>query len=56
MIDEFALELDAFAESIQRGRDAEPNGREGLRDVLTMQGIYQAARNGGWVPIDSSGE
>jgi predicted dehydrogenase len=54
VIDEFALELDAFADSIRRGRDPEPDGREGLRDVVTMQAIYQAAREGGWVPIDSS--
>jgi predicted dehydrogenase len=54
VIDEFALELDAFADCIQRGRDPEPDGREGLRDVVTMQAIYQAAREGGWVPIDFS--
>jgi predicted dehydrogenase len=56
VIDEFALELDAFADSIRRGRDPEPDGREGLRDVVTMQAIYQAAREGRWVPIDSSGQ
>ncbi|HXH50078.1 MAG TPA: Gfo/Idh/MocA family oxidoreductase [Terriglobia bacterium] len=51
VIDEFALELDAFADSIQKRRDPEPDGWEGLRDVVTMQAIYQAAREGGWVPI-----
>jgi predicted dehydrogenase len=56
VIDEFALELDAFADSIRRGRDPEPDGREGLRDVVTMQAIYQAAREGRWVPIGFSGE
>lgn len=52
VIDEFALELDAFAESIWRGRDPEPDGQEGMRDVIVMQAIYQAAREGRWVPID----
>ncbi|TAM78844.1 MAG: Gfo/Idh/MocA family oxidoreductase [Acidobacteria bacterium] len=55
IIDEFALELDAFADCIQRGKDPEPDGWEGLRDVVTMQAIYDAAREGRWVPIGSSG-
>ena len=45
-------ELDAVADSIRRGRDPEPDGREGLRDLVTMQAIYRAAREGGWIPID----
>lgn len=55
VIDEFALELDAFADCIRRGKDPEPDGREGLRDVVTMQAIYLAARERRWVPIDFSG-
>jgi|SRR5579875_1203730 len=51
VIDEFALELDAFADSFRRGRDPEPDGIQGLRDVAIMQAIYQAAREGRWVPI-----
>ncbi|MFB3922067.1 MAG: Gfo/Idh/MocA family protein [Terriglobia bacterium] len=43
-MDEFALELDAFADAIRRGRDPEPDGLEGLRDVVAMQAIYRAAR------------
>lgn len=54
VIDEFALELDAFAESIRRGRDPEPDGIQGLRDVVTMEAIYQAAREERWVPLDYS--
>ncbi len=56
VIDEFALELDGFADSIRRGRDPEPDGQAGLRDVVTMQAIYQAAREGRWVPIGLSEE
>jgi predicted dehydrogenase len=51
IIDEFALELDALAEGVRRGRDPEPDGHEGLRDVAVMQAIHQAARQGRWVPI-----
>lgn len=54
IIDEFALELDAFADCVRRGRDPEPDGLEGLRDVLVMQAIYQAAREGRWVSIGST--
>ncbi len=44
VIDEFVLELDAFADCIRRGRDPEPNGMEGLRDIATVQAIYQSSR------------
>jgi hypothetical protein len=40
VIDEFALELDAFTESIHRGRDPEPDGMEGARDMATIEAIY----------------
>jgi len=51
VVDEFALELDAFAEAIRRSRDPEPDGNEGLRDVVVMQAIYRAARENRPVPI-----
>jgi predicted dehydrogenase len=51
VVDEFALELDAFAEAIRRGRDPEPDGNEGLRDVAVMQAIYRSARENRPVPI-----
>ena len=54
VIDEFALELNAFAESIRRGRDPEPDGMEGLRDLATIEGIYRSARENRTVPIRSS--
>jgi predicted dehydrogenase len=52
VMDEFALELDAFAEAIRRRRDPEPDGQEGLRDVAVMQAIYRSAREGRSVPIN----
>jgi predicted dehydrogenase len=44
IMDEFALELDAFADCIRRRREPEPSGEEGLRDVAVMQAIYRSAR------------
>lgn len=51
VMDEFALELDAFADCIRRKRDPEPSGGEGLRDVAVMQAIYRSARENRPVPI-----
>lgn len=52
IMDEFALELDAFADSIRRRRDPEPSGVEGLRDLVVMQAIYRSARENRPVPIN----
>ena len=51
VIDEFALELEAFAEGIRRGRDPEPDGMEGLRDLATIEAIYRSARENHTVPV-----
>ena len=44
IMDEFALELDAFAGCVRRRREPEPSGLQGLRDVAVMQAIYRSAR------------
>jgi predicted dehydrogenase len=44
VVDEFVLELDGFADCIRRGRNPEPDGMEGLRDIATIQAIYRSAR------------
>jgi predicted dehydrogenase len=51
-MDEFALELDAFADCIRRRRDPEASGTEGLRDVIVMQAIYRSVRENRSVPIN----
>ena len=51
-MDEFVLELDAFADAIRRRRDPEPNGNEGLKDVAIMQALYKSARENRPLPID----
>jgi predicted dehydrogenase len=53
-MDEFALELDTFAQAIARGRDPGPDGTEGLKDVAIMQAIYRASQEGRPVPISLS--
>jgi predicted dehydrogenase len=46
LIDEFALELDAFATCVRENRDPEPNGEQGLRDLSIIETIYRSARSG----------
>ena len=50
-IDEFALELDAFAECIRENRKPEPDGVQGMRDVVIIEAIYRAAKSRRPVPI-----
>lgn len=51
VIDEFVLELDAFADCVRRGRDPEANGMEGLRDIAAIQAIYRSASEQRPIPI-----
>jgi len=53
-MDEFALELDAFAESIRKGVKPEPDGEQGLRDIIIIDAIYQSAKQGQPVKIKYS--
>lgn len=58
-IDEFAIELDYFATCILQGSTPEPNGEQGLRDMIIIQAIYEGARRGIRIPIrydSASGE
>jgi predicted dehydrogenase len=50
-IDEFALELDAFAASIRENRKPEPDGEQGMRDIVIIDAIYRAAKKGRPVSI-----
>ena len=52
VIDEFLLELDAFAICVRQGRDPEPDGMEGLRDMATVEAIYCSARENHTVPVE----
>jgi predicted dehydrogenase len=46
VVDEFAPELDAFAEAIQTKKPVEPDGRQGHRDMVILEAIYESARKG----------
>jgi|SRR6266436_270027 len=50
-LDEFALEIDAFAFAIQKKKAVEPDGIQGHRDMIILQAIYESARNGQPVAI-----
>jgi predicted dehydrogenase len=50
VVDEFAPELDAFAQAIRTKKSVEPDGRQGHRDMCILEAIYEAARNG--KPVD----
>ena len=52
VIDEFVLELDAFADAIRRRRDPEPDGMEGVRDIATVEAVYRSARENRTVSIE----
>jgi predicted dehydrogenase len=51
-LDEFALELDAFADAIRNNKPVEPDGMQGHRDVIIIQSIYESAKTGRPVAID----
>ena len=44
VVDEFAPELDAFAGAIRTKKSVGPDGRQGHRDMIILEGIYEAAR------------
>jgi predicted dehydrogenase len=50
-IDEFALELDAFASCIRDNRKPEPDGEQGTRDIVIIDAIYRSAKKGRPVSI-----
>src|SRR5690606_6060847 len=49
--DHFALEMDAFAQSILEGKPTKVSGEEGLQDVKILMAIYESARTGKAVRI-----
>jgi predicted dehydrogenase len=48
---QFATEMDHFAERIQAGQEALTPGEEGLQDQKIMEAIYQAAAGGGVIKL-----
>jgi predicted dehydrogenase len=50
--DQFAPELEYFADCIRRGREPEPNGLEGLADIRCIEAIHKSAETGRAVAIE----
>ena len=50
-VDQFATEMDDFANCIMTGKPTSVPGEMGMRDVRTMMAIYEAARTGRTVRI-----
>lgn len=50
-IDQFAAEMDDFAQCLLNSQPTKVPGEEGLRDVTLMMAIYEAARNGKTVDL-----
>ena len=50
-VDQFAREMDAFAEAIQQDRRSQVAGEEGLRDQLVIEAIYESVRTGRRVDV-----
>jgi predicted dehydrogenase len=48
---QFAREMDHFAERIRSGQEAHTPGEEGLQDQRIMEAIYQAADGGSPVKL-----
>lgn len=49
--DQFGGELKYFSECILEGRTVEPDGEEGLADILVIEAIVEALRSGGPVKV-----
>ena len=52
--DQFAVEMDDFAQCIMEKRATKVSGEEGLRDVTLMMAIYESARTGKPIDLRSS--
>jgi predicted dehydrogenase len=48
--DQFAAEIVHISDCIQKNREPEPSGREGMQDVRIVQGLFESALTG--APID----
>ncbi|MCO8125093.1 Gfo/Idh/MocA family oxidoreductase [Stieleria sp. TO1_6] len=52
-IDQFAAEIDAFAQCILQDRQSTVAGEEGLRDLRVIEAIYASIENGKRIAIES---
>jgi predicted dehydrogenase len=45
-VDQFAAELNYFSDCVLKGKDPEPSGEAGARDVRIIEALYESARTG----------
>ena len=50
-IDQFAAEMDDFAQCIINDRESRVSGEEGLRDLIAIEAIYRSISTGGTVRL-----
>lgn len=55
VVDEFALEIDAFSSAILGKKPIVPDGAQGHRDMLILQAIYESARTSRPAAINYTG-
>ena len=53
--DQFAAELEYFADCVRRGAEPEPSGLEGRTDVAIIRALYQSAKSGKPVRVKEEG-
>ena len=53
-VNQFAVEMDDFAQCIMSGKPSKVSGEEGLRDVKIMTAIYESARTGKSIKLASA--
>ncbi len=53
-VDQFAVEMDDFAQCVLQGKPSKVSGEEGLRDVKIMMAIYESARSQKTVKLASA--
>jgi predicted dehydrogenase len=54
VLDEFALEIDAFSSAILKKQPIVPDGLQGHRDMLILEAIYESAKTGKAAAINYS--
>ncbi len=50
-VDHFATEMDHFADCVMNDKEPRTPGEEGLKDLLVMEAIYEAAKSGKTVKV-----
>lgn len=51
--DQFATEIDNFAQCVQENRPSRVSGEEGLKDLLAIEAIYRSVQTQSLVPVSS---